>query len=62
MPFPIQIAIPVIVQSSYNLYANGSVNLTSTDPFAPTILNSNYFVVDEDIHIIKYTIKNFDIE
>ncbi len=49
----LQTTIPVTVQSSYNLYANGSVNLTSADPNAATLFNSNYFVVDDDIHNSK---------
>jgi len=35
---------------TYNLYANGSLNLTSSDPLAPTNYTANLYAVDEDLN------------
>jgi choline dehydrogenase len=44
--------IPVTVTLGINRYANGSINLTSSDPLAGITYNSNSFLIEDDVEAV----------
>jgi choline dehydrogenase len=40
----------IIIGLNHNAYANGTLNLTSSDPLAPTFFTANLFVMEDDIN------------
>jgi len=44
--------LSVVVFLNLNQYANGTLNLTSSNPLAPTSFNANTFVVQQDANLV----------
>lgn len=40
------------VTLTYNNYANGTLNLTTSDPLGPTLWSTNYFEIEDDVNTL----------